>query len=492
MRFNFRLMTNWKNQGNFKFYNKIIEKSSNDKRNYKLIKLENDLECLLINDEHTDKSSVSLDVKAGHLLDPKQLQGLAHFNEHMLFLGTTKYPVENEYQNYLSTNSGYSNAYTDMIDTNYYFTCSNNALQGAIDRFSQFFISPLHTQSCTQREVKAVDSENKKNLQSDLWRLFQLEKSLSNEPLSNFGTGNWNTLYSDPINNNLNPRDELIKWYKSHYSSHLMKLVILSNCSLDQLQSLAIDNFSSIPKLDIPSPRFSSDVWPKESYKSIIFAQTIKDSRQLSLTFPFPEQDNHYQIKPGNFLSHILGHEGVGSLCSYLKSLGYINTLSAGFGFSAPGFEFFKVNVDLSTNGLNNWKHVIKVIFNYIDIMKLNSHNPPKYLFEEVQDLASISFKFKEQGQPESVTSTLSRLMHKPYEREHILSGSHLIRDYDQNVIKQSLDCLNIDNCRILFASKEIPSGIEDYDKVEKWYGTRYRVEKLSQDLIEEVSLKYF
>ncbi|TIC14554.1 a-pheromone processing metallopeptidase Ste23 [Wallemia mellicola] len=480
-------MTSWKQKNSYQQFSKLLEKSNNDQRNYRLIKLENNLECLLINDNQTDKASVAIDVKAGHLLDPKELQGLAHFNEHMLFLGTSKYPVENDYQDYLSKNSGYSNAYTDMIDTNYYFTCSTNALKGAVDRFSQFFIAPLFTQSCTQREVKAVDSENKKNLQSDLWRLFQLEKGLSNAPLSNFGTGNWDTLYSEPSLKGMDPREELIKWYETHYSSHLMKLCVLGKESLDELEQLTVENFSAIPQRNIPEPQFSSNVWPEDAHKSIIFAETIKDLRQLTITFKFPEQDAHYNTKPGNFLSHILGYEGKGSLCSYLKQLGHINSLSAGFGFSAPGFEFFKINLDLTTRGVGEWKQCLKLIFNYIDMMKKFSDNPPEYLFRETQDLATIAFRFKEQGQPEKVTSSVARLMQKPYEREHILSGSHLVREYEPNCIKESLNALNLDNCRVLLAAKDPIEGVGELDRTEKWYGTKYRVDPLPEELLNEI-----
>ncbi len=52
--------------------------------------LENGLEALLIRDEKTDKASGALDVKVGHLADPEDLQGLAHFCEHLLFMGTEK------------------------------------------------------------------------------------------------------------------------------------------------------------------------------------------------------------------------------------------------------------------------------------------------------------------------------------------------------------------------------------------------------------------
>lgn len=84
-----------------------IKKSVNDKMNYKVIRLaKNQLECLLVSDEEGDKSVCAMNVKVGNLEDPLEYEGLAHFCEHMLFLGTAKYPVESEYKAFLSKNAG--------------------------------------------------------------------------------------------------------------------------------------------------------------------------------------------------------------------------------------------------------------------------------------------------------------------------------------------------------------------------------------------------
>ncbi len=71
---------------------------------------------------------------AGSLSDPDNISGLAHFCEHMLFLGTEKYPKENEYSQFLSEHAGSSNAFTSGEHTNYYFDVSHEHLQGALDR----------------------------------------------------------------------------------------------------------------------------------------------------------------------------------------------------------------------------------------------------------------------------------------------------------------------------------------------------------------------
>lgn len=100
-----------------------------------------------------DKSAAALDVKVGNALDPKEFQGLAHFLEHMLFMGTKKYPQENEYAQFIQNNGGSNNAWTDLANTNYHFDISNDAYGEALDRFSQFFISPNFNESSTEREM---------------------------------------------------------------------------------------------------------------------------------------------------------------------------------------------------------------------------------------------------------------------------------------------------------------------------------------------------
>lgn len=56
----------------------------------------------------------SFDETPGH-----EPHGLAHLLEHMLFMGSQKYPTENAYDDHLSKHGGFSNAYTDTECTVY-------------------------------------------------------------------------------------------------------------------------------------------------------------------------------------------------------------------------------------------------------------------------------------------------------------------------------------------------------------------------------------
>ena len=85
-----------------------ITKSPEDSRLYRGVTLDNGLRALLISDESTDKSAASLDLNVGSMSDPRDLQGLAHFCEHMLFMGTEKYTKENDFSKFIAEHSGIS------------------------------------------------------------------------------------------------------------------------------------------------------------------------------------------------------------------------------------------------------------------------------------------------------------------------------------------------------------------------------------------------
>ncbi|KAK6058040.1 peptidase, M16 family [Cooperia oncophora] len=120
--------------------------------NYRGLELTNGLRVLLVSDPTTDKSAAAMDVNEVSWIRGS-CQGLAHFCEHMLFLGTDKYPKENEFFSFISDNGGFRNAGTYLDHTNYHFSIKPDKLKGALDRFAQFFLAPKFTKSATEREV---------------------------------------------------------------------------------------------------------------------------------------------------------------------------------------------------------------------------------------------------------------------------------------------------------------------------------------------------
>ena len=95
-----------------------IIKSSNDYREYNFLKLENHLEILLISDIKSPVAAVSMCVGVGSY--DENVPGLAHFLEHMLFLGSKKYPDEGEYHEYQYRNDDLVNE-NELGDENFQY-----------------------------------------------------------------------------------------------------------------------------------------------------------------------------------------------------------------------------------------------------------------------------------------------------------------------------------------------------------------------------------
>ncbi|KAI8981618.1 Metalloenzyme, LuxS/M16 peptidase-like protein [Mycotypha africana] len=479
--------SDWEHTDTHYLFKKPIEKPANDERDYRLIRLFNQLEILLISDPETDRASAALDVHVGSLSDPPELQGLAHFCEHLLFMGTKKYPKENDYYSYLSEHSGHANAYTGTENTNYFFEVGHQWLEGALDRFSHFFIDPLFSESCTERELKAVDSEHKKNLQSDCWRIAQVEKSLSNpnHPWHMFETGNLETLMEKPKLLGIDIRDELLNFHDKYYSANIMKLAVIGRESLEQLTKWVVEKFSNVANKNIPIPSFEGHPLTKNELMRQIFVKSVKKSRTLDITFPFPDQSLYYESQPAHYISHLTGHEGPGSILSYLKKKNWATYLNSGMCFGGIGFGFFHVSVDLTEKGLEHYEDVVVSIFEYIEMLK--ESGVQKWIFDEIKSLAEMGFRFSEKCPPSQYTSFLAQQMQEKFLPQWILSGSCLLRKYNPELIEQHMDLLRPDNFRLTLASQEFPNNLK-CTKVEKWYSTEYEVLPLSEQLLSRLS----
>ena len=133
--------------------------SPNDARDYRTLTLDNGIEVLLVSDPNVEKSAAALSVGVGLLSDPMDYQGMAHYLEHMLFLGTEKFPEPDGYGEYIQQNGGSNNAYTWLDITNYMFEIKNSAYEDALDRFSDFFKTPLLDPDYIEKEKSAVNAE---------------------------------------------------------------------------------------------------------------------------------------------------------------------------------------------------------------------------------------------------------------------------------------------------------------------------------------------
>ncbi|XP_059646301.1 insulin-degrading enzyme-like 1, peroxisomal [Cornus florida] len=457
-------------------------KPRNDNREYRRIVLKNSLEVLLISDPDTDKSAAAMDVGVGSFSDPEGLEGLAHFLEHMLFYASEKYPLEDSYCKYITEHGGSTNAFTASEHTDYHFDVNNDCFEEALDRFAQFFVKPLMSPDATMREIKAVDSENQKNLLSDPWRMNQLQKHMSAEghPYHKFSTGNWDTLEVRPKARGVDTRLELLKFYEENYSANLMRLVIYAKESLDKTQTLVENKFQEIRNTDRSSSRFPGQPCTSEHLQILVKAVPIKQGHKLRIIWPTTPDIHHYKEGASRYLGHLIGHEGEGSVFYVLKTLGWATSLSAGESDWNFDYSFFKVVIDLTDSGHEHVEDIVALLFKYIQL--LQQSGVCKWIFDELSAICETAFHYQDKSRPIDYVVTVASNM-KLYPPKDWLVRSSLPSKFNPDIIQSLLNELTQDSVRIFWESTKFEGHT---DMTEPWYGTAYSIERITASMIQQ------
>ncbi len=439
----------------------IPPKHELDNTLYRRLVLDNGLKVLLVSDPDFNQSAASLDVAVGSLEDPRELQGQAHFLEHMLFLGTEKYPDVASYSSFISARGGYNNAFTGDEHTNYHFQIHHDAFEEALDRFAQFFIAPLMSPEFIERERNAVHSEHQKNLQNDEWRLYQLMTLFLREghPARHFGTGSLATLKSAD-------RAAMMGFYERHYSADRMALALLGRANLDALEVMARRCFSPVKNRKLGPLRHPPDYLARMETVRLIRMTPVKDLRELRLEFSLPALDPHFRSKPGEFISFCLGHEGAGSLLSKLKGEGLATDLSAAASADTPDYGSLSVNVHITPAGLERYSRVLTLVFSYIALMKEQGFQG--HIFSEMKTSKRLAEVFNDRGEGTGRAVALASDMNR-YPLDIVENLPFILEKPDPELYKKFLGELRPDNMLVLLTAPGLLA-----DQVEPIYGTRY------------------
>ena len=430
-------------------------KSPNDPNEYRYLELDNGLRVVLASDPAADKAAASMNVAVGSGNDPKDREGLAHFLEHMLFLGTEKYPDPGEYQQFIRSHGGSHNAFTAFADTNYFFDVEGEFLEPALDRFAQQFSHPLFTAELVDRERNAVHSEYSAKLKEDGRRLLSVRKAAGNpdHAFSQFAVGNLSTLE----NTDDNPlRPDLIEFWEQNYSANIMTLAVYGPQPLDELETMVRERFSAIANRNLTARTHPEPLYDLEQLPEKVTAQTLKDSRNMTLSFPIPSQRDNYQTKPASYVANLLGHEGHGSLFDVLKRAGLVESLSAGLGMDTGEHATLDLSMSLTREGLARQDDILALSFRYID--KVRDKGITENRFDEMKQLAVIDFRFRERSEPMREAMRLSSLL-RDYPPRDILSAPWLMERYAPEQYQAILDRLTPDNLMVWVSAPAQPEG---------------------------------
>jgi insulysin len=454
--------------------------STNDNRAYRTLTLDNGLKVLLVHDQDSAKAAASMAVNAGHFDDPLDRQGLAHFLEHMLFLGTDLYPESGSFNNFVSLSGGNTNAWTGTEHTCYFFDINNHHIETALAQFSRFFIAPTLNPAETEKERNAIEAEFKLKIKDDGRRIYQVHKETVNpaHPFAKFSVGNLQTL----ADRKRCISDELRDFFNRHYQAQWMTLVICANESLDTLEAWATQYFSQIKgdKHQLKPP-IEAPLYRSQDLGKLLHIEPHKHVQKLIISFAMPNIDDFYRHKTVSFIAHLLGYEGQGSLYSVLKEQGWINALSAGGGINGSNFKDFNISMALTDEGIEYYEDIIEMVFEYICLINNNTSKLPR-LYQDKQKLLQIAFDNQEKSRLIDWVSNLSINM-QHYDEVNYLQGDYLMEGFKASTHEMAMQWLTPHNMRLVLIHPDV-----EPEHTAAWYNTPYKIEKLSLHWLEALA----
>jgi insulysin len=469
-----------------------------DDRKYRVIRLTNNLDVTMISDISSGRCSASLSVGVGSFNDDEDVLGLAHFTEHMIFLGSKSFPKPGDFEDHLSNYFGITNAFTQDETTTFYFEIGCRGFPKALLMFSRMFSEPLFDINFMSKEIDSVNSENDKNQNQDNWREHQLIKNLSNpnHPFNRFNTGNNYTLNQlDP--ETLNRR--LLNFYKKYYTPQNMKLVVLANTNLDIMQSNIAQYFSDIRletlgrEVKLNSPYELHKAYGKDQLGKLIWYNKISPTPNLDIIFALDEIKSLFQYKPMDYVSYILKYSGDGSLIKYLKSNKLASKVEVGVISSYKNFSQFAVSVTLTDKGLDEVVKVIDLCFAYINLVK--SQPADFKIYHEIHNITKTQFKFLEKNERygEYLAALAGSMFSYTY--RELLYGDFIHSFFNATMIENFFKHLVPENAIILIGSDKDYKQLNNtqiskllknaQNNTEVWYKTKFYHTKFDTNMIK-------
>ena len=367
-----------------------INKSPNDPREYRTFMLDNQMEVITVSDPNLKQSAVTLSVGVGQYQDPIEFQGLAHFLEHMIFMGSEKYPVPDEFMAFVTENGGKTNAYTAQQQTTYLFSIDSKQLSPALDRLSSAIKQPLFDQTMVQKEINAVNSEWLTHRQSDQFVQQRVAANTGNlsHPRVQLGVGNLTTLNKDESA----LLTELNTFHNNYYSANLMKLVLVGNQTPEQLAKLAKQYFANIENKGIERPINLVNAYQEKHLGKHIFVKSKVKVPTLVIEFAMPNNTADWSLQANAYLQKLLSSQEDGALLPVLTEKGLIQFGNVSFapnvwGNSGSAFIQFV----LTEQGLKEQEVILASTFKYLS--KVTQQGITKAHFEELKGLLNIQFE---------------------------------------------------------------------------------------------------
>ncbi|KYM87527.1 Nardilysin [Atta colombica] len=472
---------------------------------FRAIRLPNGLEVLLISDEDSKKCSSQhqemknemkavccLCVRTGTFKEPSGFPGISFFFEYILLTEFEKHCQKYDLKTLTYKYGGSCDCLFDYDEytLSFIFDIQEKHFLSVLIHFAEFFTNPL--------PEKDAFMQNRNNIEDEFRRALNLAKIRVHQPqLSSF------TRTDHPINKTIEDHiikvhenldctklyEELHKFKERHYNAHRIKLVIQARLPLNTLEQYVTTDtcFVNIPtnelSLDDSTELIKNDVlFDTAAFQKMYKIFTSKHIGQLEITWAMPSLFALYKSKPYQYISWLIGHEGKGSLISYLRKKMWNVTVSNEeicYNIHTIAYSLIKINIDLSNEGKRHVKEILDTIFSYINLLK--KKGPQKKIYDEFNKRSKNIFRYFKEENPRDNVSSLCINLHQYPSRDY-LTGSKIHFEYDPKTITNILNYLTPETANIMIFNKDFDMEL---DKVDSWSKAEYTDIKISQEWLE-------
>jgi len=514
------------------------------------------VEIILINgtyNKNLKKNSVGLIVSSGSMSDDKIL-GLAHFTEHMLFLGSKKYPNVTFFNDFITSNEGHFNGFTDKDTTAFFYEINREKFEESLDIFLNFFVRPLFKPEYIEKEIFAVNSEYEKNIHSEEKRFDRMFQSLANpyHPFNKFSTGNKQTIKgdfkndaekSDLIKYELNTkniklinqekalRENVIKYFHKNYIGRNIKLILNSNFELENIKKILVNNLIKIrnPKYHamiekqekLPDtsektktlnqaflrPNLSTAIFSeKEKSKIIYYKSRYKTLKVFFILDDFKDLNQTGEnLNPKAYFKTVFSMREKYSLHEILIKHRFIFNYKVDFKNKYRGLYAIYFDFLLTQRGLRNIDAIIKILSQYISIVHKNVKN--KEVFDIIARVENK--KFYSRPEIKNPYKELKKWLKNfyLYSRKNFIKSDNLLNNFKPEILHKFVEQMKIRNMLAFVGSRTFKNVNETFlyhvlnynhnlqqlrkfnhsqflDKKEKWYKTKYKEYKITEDQV--------
>ncbi len=343
-------------------------------KDYKIIKLKNGLEVIMVKNENQPIVTIEIAARNGAYTQSHENCGLSHLYEHMFFKGNKKWQTQEEYQKRVRELGIIYNGVTSNEAVRYFFTLPSRNIKEGLEFMAYAIQEPLFDTTELRKEKNVVMNEFKRDFSTPDYTFWQeVEKAMFTKYFYRK-----NAIGDRNIIENAT-QEQMKEIQKKFYMPNNCALIIVGDINYNETEKYVKEYFNDWQKGEKPNFKFPEHPYLKEDKKILV----VKDVNvaKLDIMYRGPDVDtNRKDTYVMDILTEIIGKKSA-PLHKKLVDSGLVYDLYAGYYTQQDGGTFI-FYVELKPENIDT---VIKIIDNEIENMTKKDYFTKNMIEEAIQ-----------------------------------------------------------------------------------------------------------